>query len=56
MLIMSSTAEDYKDSMRDFPLFKPPKCPLSEGQVLALGDIARLVIWNLLAVRRVDVG
>lgn len=50
MLIMSSTAKEYKGSMSDFPRFQPPKFSLSEGLALALGDIAWLVIWDLFAV------
>ncbi|MHB9027895.1 MAG: ABC transporter permease [Candidatus Latescibacterota bacterium] len=54
--------EEYKGDMSDFPRFQPPEFTLREGLFSALGDIAGLVIWNLLAavgmfvaVQRMDV-
>jgi superfamily II DNA/RNA helicase len=58
----SPRPEAYKGDMSDFPPFQAPDFALSEGLFSALGDIAGLVIWNLLAaagmftaVQRMDV-
>jgi ABC-type multidrug transport system permease subunit len=62
VMISSPQPEEYKGDMRDFPRFPPPSFPLSAGIFAALGDIAGLVFWNLLAaagafaaVQRMDV-